>query len=592
MSYQVIARKWRPQTFEEVTGQEIITQTLRNALEHDRLHHAYLFSGSRGVGKTTTARLLAKALNCHKTTTPNLHPCSVTDADACASCIEISESRSMDVLEIDAASHTGIDDVRETILEGINFNPARDRYRVFIIDEVHQLSKPAFNSLLKTLEEPPDKVVFVMATTELHKVLDTIRSRCQEFEFRTIPLQKIFDRLKIIAVAEKINITDEALRELARSGHGSMRDAQSNFDQVISFSGETISPDDVTNALGLASIEILTCTIKAIADHEPRATLAVVQDLTARGHDFRNFCRDLLGLFRDLLVFKVAGEDESLFDSAVLNVDQMRELSTLFSESDLIRFFNSLGETETKLKEATQSRFVLEIGLIKLIEMRRVAPVESILKLLASLEQSSTAGTLQVAKVPDQESKAATAYSEKKTLNIDPPAETLPPKEPEPILAEPEVTPSEPQRPEKPRIDHKLFDSIPVRLPAITSEDLEHIDDAWLDGDYEIKLMRSGDDLGPITAASEWIEKLVGRSIEPVETATNASNGRSAAATAPARELPSINPVMKSDEGTEELPELTDEPTEDDLLAYAAAHPLVKKALRIFRAKVVEVKKI
>ena len=188
MSYQVIARKWRPQTFEEVTGQEVITQTLRNALEYDRLHHAYLFSGARGVGKTTTARILAKALNCHKTDKPNLTPCLLSDPTACPSCIEISESRSMDVLEIDAASHTGIDDVRGTIIDNINFNPARDRFKVFIIDEVHQLSKSAFNALLKTLEEPPENVVFVMATTELHKVPETILSRCQEFEFRTIPL--------------------------------------------------------------------------------------------------------------------------------------------------------------------------------------------------------------------------------------------------------------------------------------------------------------------------------------------------------------------------------------------------------------------
>src|SRR5437868_1682443 len=316
MSYQVIARKWRPQTFEEVTGQEHITRTLRNALEHDRLHHAYLFSGARGVGKTTTARLLAKALNCHKSDKPNLYPCSTSDEAICPSCLEISESRSIDVVEIDAASHTGIDDVRETIIEGINFNPARDRYRVFIIDEVHQLSKPAFNSLLKTLEEPPDNVVFIMATTELHKVPETILSRCQEFEFRTIPLQKIFDRLKLIADAEKIDISDDAIRELARSGEGSMRDAQSNFDQVISFSGEKIEARDVTNALGFAGVDVLAKSIEAIAARDTRAILAIVDDLISRGHDLRNFCRDLLGLFRDLLVSKVAGDEKHLFESA------------------------------------------------------------------------------------------------------------------------------------------------------------------------------------------------------------------------------------------------------------------------------------
>ncbi|HEY2847491.1 MAG TPA: DNA polymerase III subunit gamma/tau, partial [Pyrinomonadaceae bacterium] len=313
MSYQVIARKWRPQIFEEVTGQEVITQTLRNALEYDRLHHAYLFSGARGVGKTTTARILAKALNCHKTEgKPNLTPCRTDNADACPSCVEISESRSLDVLEIDAASHTGIDDVRDTIINSIDFNPARDRYKVFIIDEVHQLSKAAFNALLKTLEEPPPNVVFVMATTELHKVPETILSRCQEFEFRTIPLQKIYDRLKQIADAEKVNIDEAALRELARSGEGSMRDAQSNFDQVISFSGDKIEAQDVTNALGFAGVDVLSKTIEAIAGRDTKAILAIVDDLIARGHDLRNFCRDLLGLFRDLLVAKIARDEKHL----------------------------------------------------------------------------------------------------------------------------------------------------------------------------------------------------------------------------------------------------------------------------------------
>ena len=270
MSYQVIARKWRPQAFDEVTGQEHITQTLRNAVEHGRLHHAYLFSGARGVGKTTTARLLAKALNCHKTDKPNLTPCRVDDPNACASCQEISESRSIDVLEFDAASHTGVDDIRDIIIENINVAPARDRFKVFIIDEVHMLSNSSFNALLKTVEEPPPNVVFIMATTELHKVPATILSRCQEFEFRTIPLQKIFERLKLIASAENVNVDDFALREIARSGEGSMRDAQSNFDQVISFSGEKIGVAEVATALGLASTEMLGKVLQAVLNKESR----------------------------------------------------------------------------------------------------------------------------------------------------------------------------------------------------------------------------------------------------------------------------------------------------------------------------------
>ncbi len=237
MTYQVIARKWRPQSFDEVTGQEAITRTLRNAIEHQRLHHAYLFSGARGVGKTTTARLLAKALNCHKSNGPTPTPCRTDDPNACASCKEITEGRSIDVLEIDAASNTGVDNVRDSIIETIGFSTARDRYKIFIIDEVHMLSKGAFNALLKTLEEPPSQVVFIMATTERHKVPETILSRCQLFEFRTIATAKILERLRQIAKAEKIDIEDEGLREIARSGEGSMRDAQSGFDQVISFAG-------------------------------------------------------------------------------------------------------------------------------------------------------------------------------------------------------------------------------------------------------------------------------------------------------------------------------------------------------------------
>jgi DNA polymerase-3 subunit gamma/tau len=394
MSYQVIARKWRPQTFEEVTGQESITRTLKNAIEHDRLHHAYLFSGARGVGKTTSARLLAKALNCHKSDKPTVTPCSFNDPTSCASCKEIAEGRSIDVMEIDAASNTGVGNVREAILENIEISPARDRFKVFIVDEVHQLSKQAFDALLKTLEEPPPRVVFIMATTELHKVPETILSRSQQFEFRTIALAKILARLKIIAEAEKINISDAALREIARAGEGSMRDAQSAFDQVISFSGEKIETEDVTVALGIASSELLLRVVRAIAEQKPAEALFVVDELISRGQDLRNFCRDLLNLFRDLLVAKIAGDTEHLLDSAMMSAEELQKQAAPFSESDLTRFFHSLSETETKLKDALQTRYVLEIGLVKLIEMRRVAGLEKILERLAGLEAAIQNGNL------------------------------------------------------------------------------------------------------------------------------------------------------------------------------------------------------
>src|SRR5216110_2103014 len=339
MAYQVIARKWRPQKFEDVTGQEVLTRTLQNSIAHDRLHHAYLFSGARGVGKTTTARLVARALNCHKFDKPTATPCAPIDDKACASCREIAEGRSMDVLEIDAASHTQVDNVREVIIAGINIRPARDRFKIFIIDEVHMLSAHSFNALLKTIEEPPPDVIFMMATTDEHKVPDTITSRCQLFEFRTIATAKIAERLKQIAKAENISIADEAIREIARAGDGSMRDAQSAFDQVISFAGEKIKTEDVEKALGIAGADVLARVVQGIAENNPAEALAIVDDIVMRGHNLRNFCRDVLGHLRDLLVVKVSG-DPKLLDSAATHANALKQQADLFSESDLVRFFH------------------------------------------------------------------------------------------------------------------------------------------------------------------------------------------------------------------------------------------------------------
>ncbi|MGE3466392.1 MAG: DNA polymerase III subunit gamma/tau [Pyrinomonadaceae bacterium] len=617
MSYQVIARKWRPQTFEEVTGQEVVTQTLRNAIEHDRLHHAYMFSGARGVGKTTSARILAKALNCHKFDKPTLTPCKADDADICPSCLEIGESRSMDVLEIDAASHTGIDDVRETILDNINFNPARDRYKVFIIDEVHQLSKPAFNALLKTLEEPPGNVVFVMATTELHKVPDTILSRCQEFQFRTIPLQKIFDRLKQIAVAEKIDIEDNALRELARSGEGSMRDAQSNFDQVISFSGEKITAGDVTGALGFAGSDILSKVIGAITERDPKAVLTIVDDLIARGHDLRNFCRDVLGLFRDLLVFKVGQGSVELFDSAVFSTEQMESMSTEFSEADLLRFFNSLAETESSLREAAHPRYTLEMGLVKLIEMRKVATIESILERLNTLGSGSAgSGEDPVAATPSFGKSSAAAATdsssetpvtshhieEKKTLKTEIAVSEFAPYVPGEFAELPDddigfeevneppkrtgiVTAAEMIR----EMAQHAATSFPVRLPPLSAEMLEHVEDPRLDAAFEEKLAVTGDDLMPVPDMGDFVDRAFGIGIPDAAIATG-SNGHSAAGAAPAKDIVSIAPNYEPIDMTK-LPELGENPTDAELLQYANAHPAVKAAIRVFRAKIVDVKR-
>src|SRR5688572_23973752 len=250
MPYQVLARKWRPQRFDDVVGQQAVTRTLRNAIAGKRIAQAFVFAGSRGCGKTTTARILARALNCIKGPTPD--PCGQCDA-----CIEIAQGRDLDVLEIDAASNTGIDNVREVIISNLAISPARDRYKVFIIDEVHQLSAHSFNALLKSVEEPPPHVVFIMATTELHKIPDTIQSRAQVYEFRTIATTAIASQLRHIADAEGISIAEDALAILARYAEGSMRDAQSAFDQVLSFSGATVTAADVASVLGLVGHDLL-----------------------------------------------------------------------------------------------------------------------------------------------------------------------------------------------------------------------------------------------------------------------------------------------------------------------------------------------
>lgn len=379
MSYQVIARKYRPQTFADLTGQEHITRTLKNAIDQRRLHHAYLFSGPRGTGKTTTARILAKALNCQTAVTST--PCL-----QCASCLEIAISRSLDVLEIDAASNTGVDNVRDVIINNIAIAPARDRYKIFIIDEVHMLSTSAFNALLKTLEEPPAHVVFIMATTELHKVPDTILSRCQQFEFRHITTEKIFGRLREIAVAEQVAISDEALREIARAGAGSLRDAQSALDQVIAFSGNRITEEDVTTALGLVSARTLGRFAEAIAAQDTTAILNLVEELVSRGYDLRNFARELMAYFRHLLVVKSGIVSGEMLGVADVEVEQLKQLATLFSEEDLVRFFHLLAETEKGIKDSPYPRFQLEIGLIKLTQAARLRTLAELIARLEALE--------------------------------------------------------------------------------------------------------------------------------------------------------------------------------------------------------------
>lgn len=475
MSYQVIARKYRPQTFSDLAGQEHITRTLSRALDQQRLHHAYLFAGVRGTGKTTSARILAKGLNCHKGVTSQ--PCL-----QCPSCLEIASGNSLDVLEIDAASNTGVDNVRDVIINNIAMAPARDRYKVFVIDEVHMLSTSAFNALLKTLEEPPSHVIFIMATTELHKLPDTILSRCQQFEFRQIPTEKIFQRLREIADSENIKINDEALREIARAGAGSLRDAQSAFDQVIAFSGSEITEDDITASLGLVSTATLGRFAEAIANRDTAGTINLVEEVFARGYDLRNFTRELMAYLRHLLVVKSGITSGELLGVADVEINKLAKLAAQFSEEDLVRCFHLLAETEKEVKDSPHPRFQLEIGLVKLAHASRLRTLDELIERLSNLESGLGSGSISTAaSARPAPAREASSYSPSvRPTQSEPPARTQPMKPQAAPPARPApVSNTMPEPPDFPDFDpNEYFDSadmpeaevsIPSNLPPRSS---------------------------------------------------------------------------------------------------------------------------
>ena len=565
MSYQVIARKWRPQTFGDVTGQEVLTRTLQNALEHDRLHHAYLFSGARGVGKTTTARLVARGLNCHKAKGPTATPCATIDEQACPSCREISEGRSMDVLEIDAASNTGVDNVRDVIIGSVAIAPARDRYKVFIIDEVHMLSGPAFNALLKTVEEPPPRVVFIMATTDAHKVPETISSRCQIFEFRTIATAKIAERLRLIANAEEVSISDEALREIARAGDGSMRDAQSAFDQVISFAGKKIAAEDVEKALGLAGADVLARVMCGIAENQPAEALAIVDDIVMRGHNLRNFCREVLAHLRDLLVVKVSA-DPRILDSASTHAAALKQQAEQFSESDLVRFFHSLAETESTLKDAANPRYQVEVGLVKLMEMRRLAPLGDLVERIAALETALRTGQAPTGKASLRPETATP------TINRPSPSASSAPFE---SAATAETASAEPSAAKT----NTFCDDVKAKLKQKRRPLLV----AALDG--AVRAEMEGDEfVVEFTQENKHYRNTLAR-------ADNAKALREACADSCGREV-GIRYIIKSEDDAATATNVTPDAHEAKQKARsaAAADPTVKQVQRTFGAEIVDVK--
>ncbi len=371
MSYQVIARKWRPLTFAEVVGQQHVTRTLQNAIREGRVAHAYIFSGARGVGKTTTARILAKALNCVHGPTPE--PCNECDV-----CREIAAGNSLDVLEIDAASNRGIDQVRE-LRDMVRYAPAGGRYKVILLDEAHMLTSEASNALLKTLEEPPDKVVFIMATTQPEDLADTIRSRSQHFHFRALSFTEICDALGAVTKKENLEADPGALAVLARAADGSLRDGLSLLEQARAYGGEKITETQVRELLGLASGEVLGELVGAIEDRSAQRVLALVHKLLSEGQNLQQFSREAISHFRNLLVARICGADSDLIAAPAEERPRLARAAAAFTEEDLTRCFQILLQTDDDMRRKPDPRLHLEMGLLRLVNAARLAPLEEVI---------------------------------------------------------------------------------------------------------------------------------------------------------------------------------------------------------------------
>jgi DNA polymerase-3 subunit gamma/tau len=392
MSYLVLARKWRPQSFEDVAGQEHVTRTLQNAIRAQRVAHAYLFTGVRGVGKTTAARILAKALNCEKG--PTETPCN-----ECSQCQEITQGNSIDVLEIDGASNRGIDEIRQ-IIENVRYQPAKCRFKIYIIDEVHQVTKDAFNALLKTLEEPPPSVKFILATTEPHRLPETILSRCQRYDFRRISLREIVERLGVIAKSEGLKITDGALVLLAREADGSMRDAQSLLEQVLACAepsdgkGNQATVDETLlhEVLGLAERRVLYELSAAVLGGDARKCLTLVAEVVHQGRDLNRLSRDLVEHFRNLLVARLSGKQSAgsgvanLLDLPDQEIADLTEQSAAVSVETLLDYFDFMAAGDEEVARAATPRFALETVLIRLATLPQSLPVAQLVERLERLE--------------------------------------------------------------------------------------------------------------------------------------------------------------------------------------------------------------
>ena len=377
MDFQVSARKWRPQKFSELIGQEHIVRTLSNAIELERISHAFLFSGTRGVGKTTTARILARVLNCEKG--PIVDPCGI-----CTFCTEITEGNCIDVQEIDGASNNGVQEVRD-LIDNVQYATSAARYKVYIIDEVHMLSKSAFNALLKTLEEPPSRVIFIFATTELIKIPETILSRCQCFEFKPLSQSQITRQLELICKQEEIDIEKRGLEDISKIGAGSMRDAQSLLDQVIAYSGRKVDTESVEAVLGIVGGNTLEIFIDRLIDRQPVVLVTLIHEIVKQGKDLGLFCRSLMEYLRNLLIVKFSNQPETLINSHTCSLEILKKQAECFHADELQVMFSVLSKAEMEMKRSSLSQMVFEMALLRLIETR---PFKKIDELIEKINQA------------------------------------------------------------------------------------------------------------------------------------------------------------------------------------------------------------
>jgi DNA polymerase-3 subunit gamma/tau len=401
--YQVLARKWRPQRFEDVVGQEHVTTTLRNAIAQERIAHAFLFSGPRGVGKTTVARLLAKALICAQGPTPD--PCGT-----CSSCTEVAAGNALDVVEIDGASNTGVENIRD-LNENVRYRPAAARFKVYIIDEVHMLSTAAFNALLKTLEEPPDHIKFIFATTEVQKLPQTVVSRCQRYEFKRIAIAELVERLRRVCATEGVAASDAALFSIAREADGSMRDAQSLLDQVIVYAGKNVEEADVRSALGIADRTILHQVTEAILRRDPAPCLRAVEDLYRYGYEVPRFCRDLVQQVRNLTVAALFADRAMLTDLPDTEVEETLRQAALRPSEDLQRLFRLAQLGAEEVRRSLLPKLVLEMTLVKMATLPEAAPLEDLLTRLEDMERrlASAGGEPPTSRGPAGQGRASAA---------------------------------------------------------------------------------------------------------------------------------------------------------------------------------------